>query len=36
MELYYKSAISIYIGLTLKNQIYIKRILEKFFNEKKN
>lgn len=38
MELYYKSAISIpiYPGLTLKNQIYIKRILEKFFNEKKN
>ena len=38
METYYKSSISIpiYPGLTLKNQVYIKEILEKFFNEKKN
>ena len=38
METYYKSAISIpiYPGLTLKNQIYIKETLKKFFDEKKN
>ncbi len=38
METYYKSSISIpiYPGLTLKNQIYIKETLEKFFDEKKN
>ena len=38
METYYKSSISIpiYPGLTLKNQIYIKETLKKFFDEKKN
>ena len=37
METYYKSSISIpiYPGLTFKEQNYIKKTLEKFFNEKK-
>ena len=38
MEQYYKSAISIpiYPGLTLKNQINIKKKLEIFFKNEKN